>query len=276
MWYKLRLLGKEKIPTGTRIQLIATGIIAFVADTIGVGSFAVNTAISKAFNLFKDEEIPGLANGAQVIPGALSAIFFMQVIKVDYIMLVTLVIGTCLGGILGGYFVTRLSQQKIRLSMIIAFLGVVILLSLKQLGYIPQTGELTTFSTSQLIIGFFAMILCGSLTSFGIGLFVMVQAVLFLMHVSPAIAFPIMTTAGAMQQPLTTFIFLKRDRIPLQKTLIISLSGCIGIFLGIPIISHLNTHWLHNLLLIIMVYNTISIGMTYLQSRRLDMQQGYA
>lgn len=267
MWFKLRTIGKETITMGTRLQLIATGIIAFIADTIGIGSFAANTALAKALKLFKDEEIPGFTNGAQVIPGALSAIFFMQVIKVEYAMLITLVLGTCIGGILGGYFVTRLSQQKVRLAMILAFLGVVVLLTLKQLGYIPQSGELTSFSKAELIIGFFAMIFCGSLTSFGIGLFVMVQAVLFLMHASPVIAFPIMTTAGAMQQPLTTFIFLKRDRIPLQKTLIISLSGCIGIFLGIPIVSHLNALWLHNLLLIIMIYNTISIGMTYLRQR---------
>lgn len=54
------------------------------------------------------------------------------------------------------------------------------------------------------------MVVCGALTSVGIGLFAMVQGVLFLMNVSPIVAFPIMTTAGAMQQPLTTLVFYNK------------------------------------------------------------------
>ncbi len=75
------------------------------------------------------------------------------------------------------------------------------------------------------------MIICGALTSVGIGLFVMVQGVLFLLNVSPVVAFPIMMTAGAMQQPLTTLVFVQQNKIPLKKTLILSLAGCIGVLL---------------------------------------------
>ena len=64
------------------------------------------------------------------------------------------------------------------------------------------------------------MAVCGALTSVGVGLFVMIQCVLFLMNISPVIAFPIMTVAGAMQQPLTTLVFLQQNKIPLKKTLI--------------------------------------------------------
>jgi uncharacterized membrane protein YfcA len=112
------------------------------------------------------------------------------------------------------------------------------------------------------------MICCGSLTSVGIGLFGQVQAVLFLLGVSPLVAFPIMTTAGAMQQPLTTLVFLKHDKIPLKKTLFLSAFGCMGVLIALPIVSHLNIHWLHNLLLMIMIYNVITISLTYWRKKQ--------
>ena len=85
----------------------------------------------------------------------------------------------------------------------------------------PIGGDLVALDSWNLILGFFAMVICGALTSVGIGLFALVQAVLFLLNVSPAVAFPIMTTAGAMQQPLTTLVFVQQNKIPLKKTLIL-------------------------------------------------------
>jgi uncharacterized membrane protein YfcA len=263
MLSKVRHQACHKLLLSDKIKLAVTGIIAFISDTIGIGSFAVNIALSKYFKTFEDHELPAVCNGAQVIPGTLESIFFIQLIQVDLVTLITLVLGASVGGILGGSVISRLSQQKIRLAMIVAFSGIIILLFLKQLGFIPETGYLIALSSWKLIAGFFAMILCGSLTSVGIGIFGMIQAVLFLLGVSPAVAFPIMTTAGAMQQPLTTLIFLKHGKIPLKKTLILSAFGCIGVLISLPIISHLNTHWLHNLLLLIMIYNIVSIGLTY-------------
>ncbi len=70
-----------------------------------------------------------------------------------------------------------------------------------------RLGHIDSITGFPLIIGFLGVMICGALTSVGIGLFVMVQSVLFLLNVSPLVAFPIMTTAGAIQQPLTTWCF---------------------------------------------------------------------
>lgn len=250
-------------------KLAFTGIFAFIADTLGVGSFPVIIALSKIFGTFEDNELPAVTNGAQVIPGALEALFFIQVIHVDLTTLLTLVAGTCIGGILGGNIITRLSKQKIRLAMIICFTGIVTLLIYKQCAIATPSHDITALHSWKLYLGFIAMIVCGSLTSVGIGLFAMVQAVLFLMHLSPAVAFPIMTVAGAMQQPLTTLVFLKQDKIPLKKTLYLSLFGCLGVFLTLPIVTHLQQKWLHLLLLVIMIYNVVSITTTYFQNKKL-------
>lgn len=248
-------------------KLSFSGLIAFIADTFGVGSFAVNVALSKFFGSFDDDELPGAINGAQVLPGAIESIFFMQLVEVDLTTLLVLVAGTCLGGVIGGHVVTRMSKQMIRALMMICFTVLIGLLIGYQLGLMPLGGEAMSLSGWRLILGFLAMILCGALTCAGVGLFVMVQSVLFLMNVSPEVAFPIMTTAGAMQQPLTTMVFLKQGRIPLKKTLVLSLAGCMGVLISLPVFNALSTDSFRMLLMLVLIYNVVTITRTYLSAR---------
>lgn len=268
MGYVLYKEPKQQLTLRAQGQLIVSGIIAFIADTFGVGSFAVNVALSKFFGNFRDDELPGAVNGAQVLPGAIESIFFMQLVDVDLTTLLVLVAGTCLGGVLGGHVVSKMGQQTIRGVMVLCFSVLIVLLVGYQLHLMPLGGEAMALSGTKLVIGFFALILCGALTSAGVGLFVMIQSVLFLLNVSPEVAFPIMTTAGAMQQPLTTMVFLKQGRIPLKKTMVLSLAGCIGVFISLPIFNALSTESLRFLLMLVLFYNVMTMGRAYLRARR--------
>lgn len=267
MFFKLRQQPAIPLSLTQYIKLVFSGIIAFIADTLGVGSFAVNVALAKLTGTFRDDELPAVNNGAQVIPGAIESLFFMQLVDVDLTTLLTLVAGTCIGGLLGGFVVSQLSKQAIRLAMICSFALIIALLLSHQFRLLPVGGELTELHSWKLVIGFFALVICGALTSVGVGLFVMVQGVLFVMNISPVVAFPIMTTAGAMQQPLTTLVFLQQDKIPLKKTLILSFSGCLGVLITIPVFTQLTITWLHLLLLCILIYNFLAIGLAYLRAR---------
>lgn len=267
MVYRLRQQPSVQLSPLDYVKLGVSGILAFIADTLGVGSFAVNVALAKLLNTFPDDELPAVNNGAQVIPGVFESFFFMQLIDVDLLTLITLVSGTCVGGLIGGAVVSRLSKQAIRLAMMCCFAAIIVLLICHQLRLVPIGGDLVELHSWKLVIGFFAMIVCGGLTSVGIGLFVMVQAVLFLMNVSPLVAFPIMTTAGAMQQPLTTLVFVQQNKIPLKKTLILSLFGCVGVFITIQLFTQITVTWLHSLLLLILIYNFIAISRAYFHTK---------
>jgi len=270
MIYKLKRQPAVHVSAMDYCKLIGSGMVAFIADTIGMGSFAVNIFMAELLGTFHDEELPAMNNGAQVIPGVIESLFFMQTIDVDLTTLITLIAGTCLGGVIGGSVVSRLSKQAIRLAMICCFTLIIGLLLCRQLHLFPIGGDLTALHSWKLVLGFGGTMLCGMLTSVGIGLFVMVQAVLFLLGVSPLVAFPIMTTAGAMQQPLTTLAFLQKDKIPLKKTLILSLGGCVGVFIALLIFKHLTITWLHSLLILIVTYNLIAVSRTYLRSKRVS------
>lgn len=267
MVVKLVRQPSESVSIAQYCKLFFSGLIAFIADTLGVGSFAVNVALAKLFGTFRDDELPAVNNGAQVIPGTIESLFFMHMIDVDLTTLLTLVSGTCVGGLLGGFVVTQLSKQAIRLGMLCSFALIIFLLFAHQFRLLPVGGDLMELHSWKLVIGFFAMIICGALTSVGVGLFVMVQGVLFVMNVSPVVAFPIMTIAGAMQQPLTTMVFLQQNKIPLKKTFILSLAGCMGVLVTLPLFTQLTVTWLHSLLLCILIYNFLAIGHTYLKSR---------
>jgi len=267
MVYKLYQGPSEPLSLAQYLKLIFSGMIAFIADTLGVGSFAVNVALSKILGTFHDDELPAVNNGAQVIPGTIESLFFMHLVAVDFTTLLTLVSGTCLGGLFGGLIVSRLSKQAIRLAMCCSFSLIIALLLSHQFHLLPVGGDLTELHSWSLVIAFFALVLCGALTSVGVGLFVMVQGVLFVMNISPVVAFPIMTIAGAMQQPLTTLVFLQRNKIPLKKTMILSLSGCLGVMITIPVFMHLTITWLHLLLLFVLIFNLLAVGRNYLLAR---------
>ncbi|STX50044.1 integral membrane protein [Legionella busanensis] len=272
MFYKLKQQGSVSLSVVDYIKLIGSGIIAFIADTLGIGSFAVNVALAKLLNTFPDDQLPAVNNGAQVIPGVIESFFFMKLIDVDLNTLLTLVIGACIGGLIGGTIVSRLSKQAIRLGMMCCFGVIIALLICHQLRIMPVGGDLVALHGWKLIIAFIAMVICGGLTSVGIGLFVMVQGILFLLNVSPLVAFPIMTTAGAMQQPLTTLVFLQQNKIPLKKTLILSIAGCVGVLLTLQVFTHLTVTWLHSLLLCIMIYNLYAISRTYFYNKSLQAE----
>lgn len=267
MVIKLTRQPSEPLSLVQYIKLGVSGVLAFIADTLGIGSFAVNVTLAKWMGTFRDDEMPAVNNGAQVIPGTIESLFFINLIDVDLTTLLTLIAGTCIGGVLGSFVVNHLSKQVIRLAMISCFALIIMLLISHQFRIFSLDGELTELHSGKLIIGFLAMVVCGALTSVGVGLFVMVQGVLFLMNISPVVAFPIMTTAGAMQQPLTTLVFLKHNKIPLKKTLILSLAGCVGVFITIPTFMLLTITWLHFFLLFILIYNFFIEGRAYLRSR---------
>ena len=268
MIYQLRQQPSVSISRKDKIRLLGSGVLAFISDTLGMGSFAVNIALAKILGTFSDEELPAMNNGAQLIPGAIESLFFMQFVTVDLTTLVVLVLGTCIGGLLGGGIVARMSKQTVRLAMIVCFAFIICLLLSNELKLLPVGGTAIALSSWKLVLGFFGVMICGALTSVGIGLFAMVQAVLFVLGVSPLVAFPIMMTAGAMQQPLTTFMFLRHaTHMPIKRILWVSLGGCLGVALILPVFQYLTITWLHGLLIVILCFNLIAISRTYMQTR---------
>lgn len=265
--YSLKYQKSTKLSLSEGSKIFGSGVLAFISDTLGIGSFVVSTALAKILGTARDDEIPAINNGAQVLPGALSAFFFITYVDVDVLTLYTLVFGTCVGGVIGGHIVSRLNKQNICLTMVLCFSLIAFLLIGRKAGFLSIGGEATALTSWRLLLGFLGMVLSGILSSAGCGLFAIVQGVLFLLDMSPIVAFPIMMVSGAMQQPLTTMMFLKQRRIPVKKTIALSLGGVVGVILVLPVFKYITISWLHYLLLSILIFNIVSIGRAYLKTR---------
>jgi len=235
-------------------------IIAFIADTIGVGSYAVVIAGCKLGNLLPDEWLPGLTNGAQLIPGIIESILFLHVFHVQPTMLILFVSGACFGGVVGGLIVSRLNQHYLQLSMFIAFIIMIAALFANQMGWLHLAGMSHSLHGTKLYIGFFGMIIAGMLTCVGVGIYSVIQIVLLLLGLSPWVAFPIMTTAGALQQSFATSTLTLTSKVPLKPALLMTCVGIIGVLIGLPLVTHLSANRLHWLLLIIIIYNTLMMA----------------
>jgi uncharacterized membrane protein YfcA len=273
MLKKMKSQTAERVSRKDQFHLITSGIIAFFMDTIGVGSFACNIALAKYFKSFKDEELPAMINAAQVIPGAVEALFFLGMVQIDLLTLTVLITATCLGGILGASIISKLNAQAIRLVMLVAFPTIILLILSNHFHWLPIGGEKLSLQGHELLFGFIGLFIAGALTSAGVGLFALIQAILFCLGMSPLVAFPIMTAAGALQQPLSTSIFVLKGKVPLKRSLLISMYGVIGVLLAIPVIAHLTSDHLHALLVLVLTYNTIMMGLSYLKNRQILRHQ---
>src|SRR6187431_1948815 len=92
-----------------------TGAIGFIGnffDTLGIGSFATETAMFKFFKQSEDRLIPGTLNVANAIPTVAQAIIFIQIIDVEPLTLVLMIASSGMGAWLGAGVVSRFSEQK--------------------------------------------------------------------------------------------------------------------------------------------------------------------
>ena len=246
---------KTQVSFKNKIKLFLVGIISFIADGIGIGSFAINIALSKKLRLVEDRYLPAIANGAQVLPGAIEAFFFLKIVEVDPLTLISLIVSATVGGVIGGWFISKIKTESIKFTMKLAYSLVIIMLIISEFHILPIGGTSLAIGGYKLIIANIMMVFAGSLTAAGIGFFASVQALLFTVGLSPLAAFPIMTAAGAVQQPLSTMIFTYHKQIPVKKVLICTLGAIVGSLIALTLISTLNNHWLHGLLITVLAFN---------------------
>lgn len=237
-------------------------------DTLGVGSFATNIACLKYFRLFKDEELPATINCSQIIPGLIEALFFFKLVKVDPETLFVLVIGASIGGWLGVLFHQRMNPQRLRLLMCIGFPVIIFLIIAQHLHLFTIGGDLNQLQGLTLVFAFFGVMFAGAMSALGIGFFCITQAILFLCGLHPLVAFPIMTAAGALQQPITTIMYLRRAPVNLKKTAWNIAGGLVGVALALPLVTILSIRQLHGLLVTVLAYNSFMMGRTYLKERQ--------
>lgn len=242
---------------------VKAGIVGFSTnffDTLGIGSFAPTVALNKFLKMgVKDKEVPGMLNVADTLPVMLEAVIFTTIIEVDPITLVAMLVAAALGSYLGAGVIAKMDERKIQLVMGAALLVTAGLMGLKAFGLITGAGLATGLTGWKLIVAVVGNFILGALMSAGIGLYAPCMAMVYMLGMSPAVAFPIMMGSCATLMPVGSTKFIKEGAYPRKASLVIALSGAVGVFVAAYLVKSLPLEILTWLVIAVVLYTAVTM-----------------
>lgn len=230
------------------------GLVANFFDTLGIGSFAIITAAFRGFKQVKDRVIPGTLNVSCTIPIVFQAFVFMGAIEVEIVTLVTMILAAVVGAYLGAGVVSQMDERKIQLIMGIALLTTAFLMVSGQMGWMPIGGNAIGLTGIKLALGILGNFILGALMTAGIGLYAPCMALIYVLGMSPDVAFPIMMGSCAFLMPVASAKFIKEQAYDRKAAIAITLSGIIGVFIAAFIVKSLPIRLLTWLVVTVITY----------------------
>jgi uncharacterized membrane protein YfcA len=219
--------------------LLGTGFISNFFDTLGVGSFAQQTAIFKLFKLVDDRLIPGTMNVGNTIPTVAQAFIFMVSVKVDPLTLVSVSIAAPIGAILGAGVVAKMSRRKIQIGMGTGLMVVALIIFAGQLHFMPVGGVAIGLSGWKLAIIIGMSFILGALQTIGVGFYGPCMAMVYILGMHPATAFPIMMTATGMLMAAGGARFVKENAYDRKASISLTIAGVVAVFIAAYLVKSL-------------------------------------
>jgi len=217
-----------------------SGVIGGVTnffDTLGIGSFAPTTAAFKATKVVDDGVIPGTLNVAHTLPVVVMAFLYIILlgVYVDIVTLIALIAASVLGAWLGAGVVAKFNRTRVQLVIGVALFLVAGVMAIRNAGVITRIGEgnvATGLTGGLLIVGIVSHFILGALMTAGVGLYAPSMAVVYLLGLSPAVAFPVMMGACAFLMPVAGIKFIKEGKYARKQSMAITLLGIVGVFVA--------------------------------------------
>jgi len=251
---------KEKLESGT--SFVKTGIIGLVVnffDTLGIGSFAPTTALLRTFKQIDDRVLPGTLNVAMTIPVIVEAFAFIKSVEVEPITLTAMIVAASVGSYVGAGFMSKLPKQTVQKTMAIALAMAGLIMLAQVLGIFPGGGEAIGLTGVALVIGVVGNLILGALMTAGVGLYAPCMALVYLLGMSPAVAFPIMMASCAYLMPICSVKFIKEGAYNRKASMAITIFGVVGVLIAVFLVTSLPLTVLKWLVLCVIAYTSISM-----------------
>jgi hypothetical protein len=244
------------------VSWIKTGLIGFLVnffDVLGIGAFAPQTALLKFSKQTSDKLIPGTMNVANTIPVLIQAIIFIKVIEVEPITLIVMFLTAMGGAMIGAGIVAKLSENKIRLTMSIALLITAGFMLANKLHLIHGEGVAIGIHGWKLVIAAVVNFILGAMMTAGVGLYAPCMALVFLLGLSPQVAFPIMMGSCAFLMPPASYKFIKSGAYNRKAAIGMAIPSIIAVLIAAFIVKSLPLDTLRWLVLCIILYTSITM-----------------
>jgi len=234
--------------------LAGTGFITNFLDTLGIGSFAQQTAIFKFFKLVDDRIIPGTLNVGNTIPTICQAFIFMTVVHVAPLTLACMAIAAPIGAALGAGVVAKMPRRKIQLGLGLALLAIALAMLAGLLNWFPKGGDATGLTGWKLILASGVSFGLGAIHTIGVGFYAPCMALVYALGMSPKVAFPIMMTSTAMLISAASLRFIKEKAHDRKASLALILFGVAGVLLAAYVVVSLPLTILKWVVLAVILY----------------------
>jgi uncharacterized membrane protein YfcA len=233
------------------------GLFVNFLDTLGIGSFATMSACFKLFGLVRDEQIPGTLNVAGTIPGVTEAFIYIAVVDVDPVTMVTMIAGSVVGAWVGAGIVSKWPRRKIQIGMGLALTATAAFGLASLMQWLPGGGDALGVSGSKLLIAGVATGVLGALMTLGIGFFAPCMMVIFLLGMSPKVAFPIMMGSVAFLGPVASIPFIRRGSYNFRTSLGLTLGGIPGVLIAAFLVRSLPLGAVRWLMVVVLLYTAM-------------------
>jgi len=238
---------------------MGVGAVTNFFDTLGIGSFATTTAMFKAFKMVEDRIIPGTLNAGHTLPTIVQAFFYIAVIPVDVVTLVSMILAAVAGARIGAGMVAGWSKRTVQLGMGFALLAAAIFFTMRNLGLFPAGSDAIGVTGIKLVIAVAGNFLLGALMSLGIGLYAPCMILVSLLGMSETTAFPIMMGSCAFLMPVGSLKFIKERAYSLRVALGLALGGIPGVIIAATIVKSLELSTVRWLVIVVVLYTAITM-----------------
>ncbi len=236
---------------------LGTGFVTNFLDTLGIGSFAQQTAIFKLFRLVDDRIIPGTMNVGNTFPTVAEALIFMSAVPVDPLTLVSMSLAAPAGSVLGAGVVARMSRRRIQLGMGFGLAVVAVTMLGGLLRWFPMGGEAIGLAGWKLVVAAVLSFAFGALQTIGVGFYAPCMAIVYALGMHPRTAFPIMMTATAMLMAAGSARFVKERAYDRKAALGLSAAGILGVFLAAWVVRSLPLALIKWVVIVAVLYTSV-------------------
>jgi len=253
-----------------KVSWVKTGMIGFVVnffDVLGIGAFAPQTALLKFTKQTADKLIPGTMNVANTLPVLIQAIIFIQVVEVEPVTLIVMFLTAMGGAILGADIIGKLSERNIRLTISIALLITAGFMFANKMQWIHGEGVAIGIHGWKLVIAGVVNFILGAMMTAGVGLYAPCMALVYLLGLSPQVAFPIMMGSCAFLMPPASYKFIKSGAYNKKAALGMAIPSILAVLIAAFIIKSMPLDTLRWLVLIIIVYTSVSMFWTTIKNK---------
>lgn len=223
-------------------------------DVLGIGAFAPQAALLKFTKETKDRVIPGTMNVANTVPVLLQALIFIKAVEGEVVTLVAMLVSATLGAVVGAGIVAKLPEKKVQLTMGVALFITAIVMLASLLGLMPVGGEAIGLTGVKLVFAVAINFVLGALMTAGVGLYSPCMALIFMLGMSPLVAFPIMMGSCAFLMPPASVKFIKEKAYNRKAALAMAIPGSIAVLVAAFVVKSLPLDVLRWVVVVVVIY----------------------